>query len=82
MNLEELDLEKLVGGFAVGSATAVVHVLLAGIIISPLMYGSLFYYQGPLAIIGDLVLMFIVGGLLGAIGAFVALQMKTSPEAK
>jgi hypothetical protein len=78
MNPEDLDIEKLVGGFAVGSAAAIIHVLLAGIIVSPLMYGNLFYHQGVLAIIGDLILMFIVGGVLGTIGAFIALQMKTS----
>jgi hypothetical protein len=82
MNFEDLDMEKLIGGFAVGSAAAVFHVLLAGIIVSPLMYGNLFYSQGALAIFGDLVLMFIVGGVLGTIGAFVALQMKVSQNAE
>jgi hypothetical protein len=78
MNFEDLDMQNLVGGFAVGSAVAVIHILLAGIIVSPLMYGSLFYHQGALGIIGDLILMFIVGGVLGAIGAFVALQIKAN----
>jgi hypothetical protein len=78
MNFEDLDMKKLLGGFAVGSMVAVAHVLLAGIIVSPLMYGNLFYHQGALAIIGDLILMFIVGGVLGAIGAFAALQMRAS----
>jgi hypothetical protein len=42
------------------------------------MYGNLFYYQGAGAILADIIVMIIIGGLMGAIGAFVALNMKAS----
>lgn len=77
MDLENIDVAKLMGGSATGAVAAVIHVILAGLVISPLMWGSLFYGMGAGFVLGDLVLMVVIGGLLGGIGAFLALQIKS-----
>jgi len=77
MDLDNIDLAKVMGGSATGAVAAAVHVFLAGLLISPLMWGSLFYGMGAGFVLGDLVLMIVLGGLMGAVGAFLALQIKS-----
>jgi hypothetical protein len=75
MDPEDLDLEKIMGGAILGATVAFLHHIIAGVIIAPIMSGSLFYAGGPGMlgfIISDTVVMTLVGAVLGAIGAFVA----------
>ena len=78
MDLQDLDMAKIIGGSATGAVAAVVHVLLAGLLVSPLMYGNLFCHLGAGGILGDIIIMIVIGGLMGALGAFVALNVKGS----
>jgi succinate dehydrogenase/fumarate reductase cytochrome b subunit len=77
LNTGELDMEKIVGGAAVGGVAALIHHFIAGVVIAPIMWGSLFYGEGGLAggIAADTVVMVIVGLVMGAIGAFLALYI-------
>ncbi len=79
MDPQSMDMEKILGGSALGATVALLHHLIAGLIIAPVMWGSIFYYEGPGMIgfvISDTIVMVIIGGVMGAIGAFVALTME------
>lgn len=79
MDPEAIDLQKIMGGAILGGTVAFLHHIIAGVIIAPIMSGSLFYAGGPGMlgfIISDTVVMTVIGVILGAIGAFVALNFQ------
>ena len=76
MSIEE-NQEILTEGALAGAIVGFIHALLAGAIIAPLMTGSFFYSYGVGiigAMISEIIKDVILGGIMGAIGAYVALR--------
>ena len=78
MEFGNKEIDGLITGALGGLTVGFIHALIAGIIIAPLMEGSLFYSYGHDvigAMFGEIIKDIILGAVMGAIGAFVAIYL-------
>jgi hypothetical protein len=78
MALSDQNVKWLVTGAVVGAVVGLIHALIAGLVIAPLMTGTLFYSWGD-NLIGTILVEFIrdagLGAVMGGIGAFAAIYL-------
>ena len=75
--------EGLITGALGGLTVGFIHALIAGVIIAPLMTGHLFYSYGANvfgAMIREIIQDILLGAVMGAIGAFVAIYLSKLKE--
>ena len=78
MGFLEKNMDNIINGAFAGATIGIIHALIAGLIIAPIMTGTIFYsYEGNLiiAMLVDVIRDIALGGAMGAIGAFLALYL-------
>ena len=73
------EIDRLYRGILSGAIVGLLHTIVADGVIATLMTGRFFYFYGGSligAVIGETIQNIILGGILGAIGAYIALQTK------
>lgn len=74
-----VDINQLMTGILVGAIIGFLHTIVADGLVATLMTGHFFYFYGGsilFIVISEIVKNIIMGGILGAIGAYIALVRK------